>query len=190
MITTTLKPTRQLSAILPKYIWQNAKLPSVPSMFTPSSAKLNSMAVFSVKQQMDMYEEFCLHPNKPQTYVVTSSPDPQNASLFAARLVQAYLKKYGQDSCANVCWYSMNQFKERPAFSYPNLLVISTLYENSSYKKIDEVRDLVEFYHDIPKIVIGAGIDPISLACGVLNIPVHSVFYQSSINGESKIKVM
>lgn len=59
----------------------------------------------------------------------------------------------------------------------PCLLVIDGLAANSVRTKFEIARDLLEIYHDVPRIVIAAGCDPYQLFFDLLYQPLNRVLF-------------
>lgn len=191
-ITISIKKTPELSAIIPGSVWSVNKPTKIFFRdFSPLSNKLNSKKVFTSVVQEKCYQRFLRYPNKPQTYVISSNPDYSKALLFAAHLVEYFIKKYSSNK---VLWYSLSRFSSinLDTISYkPSLIVVSTIYPDTSVYRKEIVRDIISSFWNVPKLIIGSGIDPISIAADVLNIPANSVFYyEASSLVESKVKVI
>ena len=185
-----IKKTPELASIVPGVVWSVNKSTKLYFRdFSPLSAKLNSTKIFSGEIQQKCYDRFIKTPNKPQTYVVTSNPDYAKALIFAAHLVDVFIQRYSSNK---VIWHTLGRNNLDLDISYrPSLLVVSTVYADTSLYRKETVRDLVSAFWNVPKIIVGTGTDPISLAADVLNIPANSIYYyEASGLVESKLKVI
>ncbi len=72
-----------------------------------------------------------------------------------------------------------DQMLESGSTSSPTFLVISNVTIDSTAPKIEKVRDLIEKYHAIPKIVVVAGSEPTKFFRERIFSPVEAVFYLS-----------
>lgn len=178
-----IEKSTALTSIVPGYVWSVKEKRILPTTFYPEAKRLDQSKVFSSQMQKTLFERFCRCPNRAQTYIVSSDPDYMHASYFAARLIAIYLKKYGSQAASGIVWHTLNKLAvDQPAISIlqPKFLIISSLYADSSSYRIEQVRDLLDKYWNIPKVLIASGIDPISLASNTLHVPVHSIYYHAS----------
>lgn len=67
--------------------------------------------------------------------------------------------------------------KLRDGDEKPSLLVLSNITVDSTAYKLETVRDLLEKYHYIPRIVVAAGTDPLTMFRTKLWYPTDAVFY-------------
>jgi hypothetical protein len=71
-----------------------------------------------------------------------------------------------------------------------SLLVLSNLTPNSTAAKLEKTRDMLEFYADIPRIVVIAGEDPITFFSRRLFWRVNNLFFLSSSLVKRKVEVV
>lgn len=76
-------------------------------------------------------------------------------------------------------WHSVfgglgDPLRDRPSDDMPALLVLSNLNDGSSNYKLEKVRDLLEKYAAIPRIVILGGSDPITFFGTKLHYPINA----------------
>lgn len=155
--------------------------------FSPSAETLEPK-IFGRKIQEQSLALFIKKPNRPQVYICSSQPDDSHASLLAAFLVEQHINKIKN---SNVIWEHLSAFHDsqlslEPS-AKPTLIVISTCYENMTFSRIERVRDIVNAFYDVPKIIVASGIDPISLAAYKLHIPVHAIYYSEDPIMKSKL---
>ena len=147
--------------------------------------------IVSSKIQARCTERFLKRGTKPQNYVICSSPDYTAALLFAGYLVTEFIAKYGS---SKVLWYHMNNYTPDPFLANldyrPSLIVLSTIYPDTGLARLTQVRDLVSMYWNVPKLIIGTGMDPITLAAVKLHIPANSVYYHQSSLVKTSFNVM
>jgi len=67
--------------------------------------------------------------------------------------------------------------RDKPLEETPSLLVLSNINEASSNYKLEKVRDLLERYSHIPKIVVLSGADPITFFATKLYAPLNVGLY-------------
>lgn len=189
--TITIKKTPELVSIFPGVFWAiNKPLKLIYKDFSTDS-KLVNRKIISGEIQFKCTERFLKKPNKPQNYIVCSDPDYNAAMIFAGYLVSEFIKKYSSN---RVIWYNINRYEPDPFYSNleyrPSLIVISTIFADASLNRIEQIRDLVSHFWNVPKILVGTGMDPLTLAAYRLHIPVNSMFYYKSMLVKSDFNVM
>lgn len=164
-----------------------------PQTFVVDNERLKDMTVTD-DTQLEGYKTFYNDPTTPMVYCISGNPDDSKAKYFAAFLsIHHFTTVVG----ANVRWVPMwggftnplvdklNEFSTKPT-----MLVIYNLATCATNVKLDKVRDILEAYPGIPRIVINAGEDPISFMSGRLNHEVHAVMYFSEAIAKQRIEVI
>ena len=64
--------------------------------------------------------------------------------------------------------------RDRHTDDVPSLLIISNVNESSSAHKLEKVRDILEKYSHVPRIVVSSGSDPITFFTTRLHYPLHA----------------
>lgn len=67
--------------------------------------------------------------------------------------------------------------RDKPIQDMPCMLIISNVNESSSNYKLEKVRDLLEKFSDIPRIVITGGEPPCDLFANKLYLPLKAAFF-------------
>lgn len=67
-----------------------------------------------------------------------------------------------------------DSLRDKPIEETPSLLVLSNLNEASSSYKIEKVRDILEKYSHVPRIVVLSGSDPITFFSQKLYYPINA----------------
>jgi len=67
--------------------------------------------------------------------------------------------------------------RDKPISDMPCMLIISNVNDSSSNYKIEKVRDLLEKFSDIPRIVVTGGEPPCDLFANKLFLPLKAAFY-------------
>jgi len=118
--------------------------------------------------------------NNPYVMCVSELNNDMRAKLLVAYLIAKLLTQLPN---ASPRWHTvLGGFRdplrdaEAPR-SDIDLLVLSNVPVNSSNTKLEKVRDLLEMYSDIPRIVVTTGVDPYTLFATqlyhALNYPIH-----------------
>lgn len=183
--------TKELVSVVPGVFWAiNKPLNLIYKDFSTDESLVNKK-IISSRIQAKCTQRFLSKPNKPQTYMICSSPDYNAAMVFAGYLVNEFIKKYG---ASRIIWHHMNKYTPDPfvaSLEYrPSLIVLSALYPDTSYQRVEQFRDLISFYWNVPKLIIGTGMDPLTLAATKLHVPVNSVFYHQSRLVKTNYNVM
>ena len=67
-----------------------------------------------------------------------------------------------------------DQLRDKPIDENPSLLILSNVNEASSAYKLEKVRDILEKYSHVPRIVVMSGADPISFFASKLYSPINA----------------
>jgi hypothetical protein len=138
-------------------------------------------------QQIEHYQALCNKPfGKPYIYIIGSSPNDGKAKQVAAHLMECathhQLKNHFPRSTRgrqSPLWHFVTgNFPDRLRDSdgtsdQPSMLILSNITKDSTAVKLEKVRDLLEIYNHIPRVVVVTGEDPITFANTRLLIQVH-----------------
>lgn len=127
----------------------------------------------AARKQIDYFEKLMekpLHGHK--LTVINSYPSDTRAKLVAANIMyqacKEYLKKSPRQRAGKTMpvWHRIyggyaDSFRDKQK-SKPSLLVISNVNIESTPQKLEKLRDLLEMYNTIPRIVVTGGIDPLT----------------------------
>ncbi len=131
-----------------------------PSSFTSNVEGLKPKSV-TAGQQSEWVSAFLKDPERPVCYCVSSSPNDRQAKALAAFMMQAF---YETGAARYPAWHDlMGSFQNpllNPEASKPGLLVLGNVMPNSTAVKLEKLRDCLEHYSDIPRIVVTSGEDP------------------------------
>ena len=130
---------------------------------------------------------------KPYLAVISSAPNDQKALLVAAQLFRRGIQGHVDGTVRQRnrtlplwhmitgSWYDKlrDQYdKPRTEISPipPSLMVFSNITTECSQAKLEKLRDLIEIYNDVPRIIVltgsGSGVDGITFANSRLHCPV------------------
>lgn len=89
-------------------------------------------------------------------------------------------------------WYRVygglsDSLRDRPIQEMPCMLILSNVNEGSSNFKLEKVRDLLEKYSEIPRIVVTGGEPPCDLFANKLYYPMRAGFYIGPSNAIREI---
>jgi len=148
-----------------------------PQAFVIESPRLESKIIEASVQHRSL-ELFQAKPTMAMTYLVAATPDDSKAKYFAAYLVSLHNAFLGLK--AEVAWDHVYSGFDNPLLKReadPTLIVLDNLTVRSSNLKFEKVRDVIERYPRIPKIVVCVGEDPISFASTRLHVAAHGIAY-------------
>lgn len=123
-------------------------------------------------------EHFLADPSDPITYCVSGNPDDMQAKYFAAWLAMKHMEAV---KFPKVVWEPLYGDFRNPLIKERDrsitLIVISNLCLNATNVKLEKARDILEFYDNVPRIVVAAGTDPITFMSSKLFLPTQAVTY-------------
>lgn len=183
----------QIPAV-PSSIYKQGAFDFEPQTFAPDSVKLNTKFM-EASVQIRSLEMFKENPSLRMIYGVSGNPHDSKAKYFAAYLCGIHYKKVKQ---SNIIWYPLySGFKTslldrvmNGEASKPSMLVISNLTPNSTQYRLEKARDIIEYFNDIPRIVVCAGEDPMSFLATRLFVPINGVFYTSESLVKQRVEVI
>lgn len=181
--------------VVPRSTWQQSKFRWDPVPFALESERLNEKIV-EAETQNDSMRRWLKDATLPIIYTVCGNPDEVKARYFAAWLAFQHVKQLGVK--ANVVWWPVYGGFDNPLLNKydsglqapPTLIVLTNLAVNSGGQKVEKARDLLDKFSYVPRIVVGAGTDPISLCSTVLHVPCHSLAYFSEQLVKKKVEVL
>lgn len=124
----------------------------------------------------------------PYIYIISSSPNDVKAKYAAASIMAAATKQHlGGNAHKHTrgkqapLWHVVNgAFPDRLRdFSTedPSMLILSNITIDSTNVKIEKVRDLLEKFPSIPRILVVTGADPVTFANTRLRVPINKALY-------------
>jgi len=167
-----------VNTIIPGAVWRQPPFKWDPKPFATTSDELNEKFIEPSVQDQSL-AQFLKKPSTPMIYGVSGNPDDTKAKLFAAYLMDAHCRRYGTD--ANPWWINLvggfeNKWLDTDRVR-PSMIVLTNLTPQSTNQKLEKARDIIESYPDVPRIVVVAGMDPISFLATRLHIPIHGLAY-------------
>lgn len=154
-----------------------------PTSFTATVEGLKPRPFPRAKQQQ-FIQSFMENSFAPGTICINSAPTDGKAKLLAAWMMQHHYRNGGTVSR----WYDViggfdcPLLEERANIS---LLVLNNVGPDSSPTKKEKLRDLLEMYADISKIVVVNGCDPFTFFTSHLRLPLKGLVYltNASVKG-------
>jgi len=148
--------------------------------------KGDSVKHIRVTEQRRVFAQTCKYPTKvPYLYVIGSKTTDAIAKIAAFCVFKAALAESTQG--ASPYWHTIlgnyqDQLRDDENYraytvGTPSLLVLSNIATNSSSVKFDKVRDLLEMYGNIPRIVIVQGEDPLTFCARHLFVSCNRLMY-------------
>lgn len=138
----------------------------------------------SASKQYKVLQSFLEHPlRSSHTMCISSFPSDLRAKYLAIHLMAEAITQHRagnhKPGRALPLWYRVyggfsNPLLDRPTQEVPSLLIITNVETASTQLKIEKVRDLLEKYSEIPKIVVTGGEAPCNLFANKLHFPLRS----------------
>jgi hypothetical protein len=116
---------------------------------------------------------------KPYTLGIGGYPSDQRAKYLAIYLMSLAVDQYnGQKKTGKALplWHRVyggyaDSLRDKPLQEMPCMLIISNINDTSSTMKLEKVRDLLEKFSDIPRIVVSGGEPPCNTFAQKLRYP-------------------
>jgi hypothetical protein len=126
---------------------------------------------------------------------ISSHPTDLKAKWLASYLMRLAIEEYNETRPVRrtlPLWHKVygsfgDPLRDDSRRQTPSLLVISNIVIDSTPLKIEKVRDLIELYDNIPKIVVTGGPPPCDLFANKLHLPLGLGIYLGS---ESRIRTI
>lgn len=160
--------------------------------------KLDRMIVTSaitVKQQVSALERLFAHPLHGSPIIgIGSFPTDMRAKMLAINLmnraVDVQLTRDRKTASHFPLWHKVYGGFGDPLIDNKqnmSMLIISNVGVDSTAAKIEKVRDLIERYDNIPRVIVTHGTDPLSFFLTKLHVPMTYGFY---LGADSKSVVL
>ncbi len=164
-------------AAVPGSVFRQAPFTWEPQAFAVEHEKFIDKLVSEAPQRQSV-ETFLANPGYKGIFGVAGNPDDQMAKYFAAYLVHHHMKTFPH---ASVHWETVYGGFENKLLKEPkdgiSMLVLSNLTVDSTAVKMEKARDLLEYYSNIPRVVVCTGTDPMSFLCCKLYCPINAMVY-------------
>lgn len=137
--------------------------------------------------QLEHFQSVLTKPfASPYIYVIASSPNDGKAKQVAAYLMESATKgqlagKYPRSTRGrqSPLWHMITgSFHDRlrdGASDEPSMVIFSNVTTTSTNVKLEKLRDLIEMYNHLPRVVVITGEDPVTFANTKLMLPVNHV---------------
>ena len=162
---------------VPKSVLASEEFDLVNSLSCIEMELENKVKKIRSSSQVKVFEATLKLVEKPYLYVISGKTDAVKSKKAALCLLDTYLTKQLKTN-KNL---EYDKFWRPPVWHsvYANLndLVLETLYPNSTVTRLDKIRDLLSIYSSIPRVIVGAGDDPINLCREQLYCMPNKVLY-------------
>lgn len=194
--TITVRDKERLTSIVPGHVWRQGPFKWDPVPFAVESDRLHERIIDPAEQERSL-QLFLDNPTRRMVYGVSGNPHDGKAKLFAAYLVSEHLRHRGLG--AHVVWHTvyegfdnklLREYDEVDGKSPPTLLVLTNVTPNASSTRLGKVRDLLERFSDIPRIVVMAGEDPLSFFTTRLYYKINALAYFSESLVKRKVEIL
>lgn len=153
--------------------------------FTVPSLDNKKARFVSAKQQIAAFTTItkgALRSN--YVFAISSTPYDVKAKYLAAYLLGCALDESRKRQINYPRWHLLTgtykdyyRDTDLDADSRPSLLVLSNINTEASNVKLEKLRDILELYSDIPRIVVLSGPEPVSFLQRKLDFKTHGCLY-------------
>lgn len=173
------------------------------SSFKPKVENVKAKTI-GVEMQHDWLEEIFTDPLKARTICISGFPSDIRAKCIAAKIFEVAIERYKVTSQKDKRGRSLPRWHRvlgnyhdsiRDAQSNrinPSMLIISNVNMDSTAIKLEKVRDLIDSFPDIPRIVVTGGCTPIDFFQHKLYYPLDASIYvgpNNRIGGSSLMEL-
>lgn len=160
--------------------WQVAAMKPrrfLPEDYTTQGKYLKPRLIES-EVQTNSYEAFVANPARPCLYGVGSEPDDLVGKFFAAHLLSVYVQATPNSRPG---WINLHDRRDplRDPESY-TFIVISSITPLATPYRMERLRDLIEHYDRVPRVVIVGGQDPVSFFAEYMHLRLSHLFFSTS----------
>lgn len=159
---------------------------------TPINPKKKAVIIGPDKQLADL-KEYGGYLDQPYTFCV-SSPGTDSYSKFVAAwwflqwMDEWNVRKldrnfpYGKPVWHTLTGSYKDEFRDmaRHGRNKPSAFVFSNVPHDASQVKLEKLRDLMELYSDVPRLIVTTGIDPATFFTQKLSYPLNAGLYIAS----------
>ena len=168
----------------------NLKVTQALMKIEPSIPGVASKSVTPSRQASELFRYLNGILRHTSSMCISSHPTDLKAKWLAAYIMRMAILEYQETKPARrsmPLWHKvygsfgdpLRDDSKRPT---PALLVISNIVIDSTPLKVEKVRDLIELYDYIPKIIVTGGPPPCDLFANKLHLPLHLGIYLGSEN--------
>ncbi len=138
------------------------------------------------KAQLDALAKFAPQLISNYTFCISGTGTDSTAKFVAAwmyaQLLTAYKELASKEAFAfgKPVWHTLTgSFKDeyrderRHGKSKPSAFILTNVPSDSSQIKIEKLRDILELYNDVPRIVVTTGMDPVEFFTNKLHFPLN-----------------
>ena len=157
--------------VIPNLVKYDVELPRMPGRAVGTAKQIRAL------------ESICTNPLR-SSYVlgISSFPSDALAKYLAIHIfneAQAAWVRRHKPGRSMPLWHRVfgglgDPLRDKPVDETPSLLVISNINEASSAHKLEKVRDLLEKYSMVPRIVVLSGADPLTFFAQKLYYPINA----------------
>lgn len=157
--------------VIPNLVKYDVELPRMPGRAVGTAKQIRAL------------ESICTNPLR-SSYVLGISSFPSDAlakylAIHIFNAAQAAWVRRHKPGRSMPLWHRVfgglgDPLRDKPVDETPSLLVISNINEASSAHKLEKVRDLLEKYSMVPRIVVLSGADPLTFFAQKLYYPINA----------------
>jgi hypothetical protein len=123
----------------------------------------------------------------PYVCCISGRPNDMRAKLLAATMmiraieIQPTIKRRSMSQRSLPLWHTVTGNFQNPLieknYERPSFLVLANIPMTATQVKLEKLRDILESFSDIPRIVVSVGEDPLTFFNSKLFLPLNHCFY-------------
>lgn len=158
-----------LSRGAPRQLFTTRAFNAVDYMTNITAEIGERLKTMSKQKQVAAYSKILSHTDVPFVACFSSVPNDARAAALALQLMLQHIEnKQAQTSSDGLpLWLRVSgDLRDRPRIdrmNKPSLVILSNCPGNATQFKLEKVRDLLEEFNDVPRIVVTTGIDPLTM---------------------------
>ena len=156
---------------------------------TPFKPTVDSVKTkpISFKKQLDISKRLLDHPLRGSgVYVLNSFPTDLRAKLMAAVIMNKACEDHRDQAphqrkgLSAPLWIRVNGFNDFNQIANikeqrPSLIILSNITDSATPQKIERLRDIIDTFDNIPRIVVTTGPDPLTFMMRKVQYPLAGV---------------
>ncbi len=151
----------------------------------PNVPRILPKAIVTARQMKSLRHIMANPLRSPYTLGIGSFPSDMRAKHLAITIMNAAIEEHLRNRKPGrslPLWHRVygglgDPLRDKPIVDMPCMLIIANLSIDSSNFKLEKVRDLLEKFSDIPRIVITGGEPPVDLFANKLHYPMKAGLY-------------
>lgn len=155
----------------------------------------------SVKRQLAMLASLWENPLRGHPIIgIGSFPTDLRAKMLAVNIMDRVMTFQDKTNSSRIMrkdyplWHKVyggfkDPIRDEGLQGSPSMLIVSNIDIDSTNYKVEKVRDILEMYSNIPRVVVVSGSCPMEIFAKRLHLPMDMGFYMGADNKENRVDV-